>query len=273
MANESERKRWNDERWAAAWPSRERLTEAVSSYLLAAAHPRSGERVCDIGCGGGALTIAVARLVAPQGEIVGYDISAPLLGLARQRADQAEVANVRFIETDVQTGDWGESPFDLAVSQFGVMFFDEPTAAFAAIRHHLEPGGRFVFVCWQGVERNPWHLGTAFKSFLPPPRVPAPGKSPVGPFALGDDEYVHELLEAAGYTSVRGTPHATTVRAAASAVVDRWVFGQMGIPPEREEEAMASAERHLERFAVSTAAQGEDIYEYPLAFTVYEATT
>jgi hypothetical protein len=48
----------------------------------------------------------------------------------------------------------------------------------------------------------------------------------------------------------------------------------MGIPPEREEEALAIAERHLDRFVVPTAGQdeAEGIYEYPLAFTVYEAT-
>jgi SAM-dependent methyltransferase len=271
VANESETKRWNDERWAAAWPSRERLTEAVSSYLVAVAGPRPGLRVCDIGCGGGLLSIAMAQAVAPDGDVVGYDISAPLLDLARRRADDAAVANVRFVETDVQTGDLDESLFDLAVSQFGVMFFDEPTAAFAAIRGNLVPSGRFVFVCWQGVERNPWHLGTALKSLLPPPRVPAPGKSPVGPFSLGDDEYVRELLEAAGYASVRSTPHETTVRAPASAVVDRSVFGLMGILPDREEEACAMAERHLDRFAV--AGEGDNTYDYPLAFTVYEATT
>ncbi len=154
------------------------------------------------------------------GQVVGYDVSAPLLELARQRADHKSVANVRFVETDVQAGGWADCPFDLAVSQFGVMFFDEPTAAFAAIRGHLVPGGRFVFACWQGVERNPWHLGTALKSLLPRPRVPAPGKSPVGPFALGDDEYVHEVLEASG---LRLHPrHARTRRpyVPASAVVD-----------------------------------------------------
>jgi SAM-dependent methyltransferase len=273
VANESETKRWNDERWATAWPSRERLTEAVSSYLVAAADPRPGQRVCDIGCGGGSLAIAIGHAVAPEGVVVGYDISAPLLDLARQRAEHAGVTNVRFVETDVQAGGLDESAFDLAVSQFGVMFFDEPTAAFASIRQHLVPGGRLVFVCWQGVERNPWHLGTALRSLLPPPRIPAPGKSPVGPFSLGDDEYVGELFEAAGYASVRGTPHEATVRAPASAVVDRSVFGVMGIPPEREEEALAMAERHLDRFAVEGAGEGKGVYEYPLAFTVYEATT
>ncbi len=271
MANESERKRWNDAHWAAAWPSRERLTEAVSPYLVSAADPRSGQRVCDIGCGGGSLSITFAQAVAPEGEVVGYDISAPLLELARHRVDDAGVANARFVETDVQAGGWHEPSFDLAVSQFGVMFFDEPTAAFTAIRHHLVPGGRFVFVCWQGVECNPWHLGTALKSLLPPTRLPAPGKSPVGPFSLGDDEYVRELLEAAGYTSAHGTPYQTKVRAPASAVVDRSVFGLMGIPPEREQDALVLAQRHLDRFAV--AGEGDDVYEYPLAFTVYEATT
>lgn len=272
VANEAERKRWNDERWAAAWPSRERLTESVSPYLLAAADPLTGQRVCDIGCGGGSLSITIAQAVAPEGELVGYDISAPLLELARQRADEAGVSNAHFVETDVQAGGWDQPSFDLAVSQFGVMFFDEPTAAFAAIRHHLKPDGRLVFACWQGVECNPWHLGTALRGLVPPPRVPAPGKSPVGPFALGDDEYVRELLEAAGYAAVHGTPHETTVCAPASAVVDRSVFCLMGILPESEEEALKVAQNHLERFAVAGTGEDEALYEYPLAFTVYEAT-
>ncbi len=214
VANEIESRRWNDQRWTDAWPSRERLTDAVSPYVVAAADPRPGQRVSDIGCGGGGLTIALGEGVRPDGEVVGYDISGPLLALAGRRAAEAGVANVRFVETDVQADDWGgDAPADLAVSQFGVMFFDEPTAAFAAIRGHLVAGGRFVFACWQGVEHNPWHLGTALRGLVPPPKVPAPGKSPVGPFALGDDEYVRELLEAAGFAEVRSTAHETTVRA------------------------------------------------------------
>ena len=177
MANEGESRRWNDEQWTEAWPKRERLTEAVSPYVLAAADVQSGQRICDIGCGGGGLTITLAGLVGPDGEVVGYDLSAPLLDLARRRAVESGVSNVRFIDADVQVSALNEAPFDLAVSQFGVMFFDEPTAAFAAIREHLVPQGRFVFACWQGVERNPWHIGTALAKLLPPPRTPEPGKS------------------------------------------------------------------------------------------------
>ncbi len=266
MANEAETRRWNDERWAASWPHRERLTDTVSPYLLDAVGAQAGQRVCDIGCGGGALTTKLAVQVGVDGEAVGVDLSALLLELARERAQKADVTNVRFVQLDVQTGDLVESPFDLAVSQFGVMFFDEPTAAFSAIRSYLRPGGRFVFACWQGVERNPWHIGTALRPLMPSPPVPAPGKSPVGPFALGDDEYVGELLDAAGFTGIKGTQYESTVRAPASAVVDRSLFQFMGIRPEQADNAEEIVDNHLERFAV-----GADEYEYPLAFTIHEA--
>jgi len=268
VANEAQSKRWNDEHWAASWHKRERLTEAVSPYLLQIAGARPGRRVCDIGCGGGALTLALAQVVAPDGQAVGIDISAPLLQLARHRAEQAGATNARFVQVDVQTTPLGEEPFDLAVSQFGVMFFDEPLAAFGAVRRLLGAGGRFVFACWQGVERNPWHVGTALRPLLPPPPVPGPGKSPAGPFVLGDDEYVRDLLGAAGFGSVEGTPHETTVRAPADAVVDRSLLPFMGVSPEDEDEALGVVERHLARFAV-----GPDAYDFPLAFMVYEAAS
>jgi SAM-dependent methyltransferase len=270
VANEGESRRWNDPLWTDAWPRRERLTEAVSPYVIEAAGVQPGLRVCDIGCGGGGLTIALAGLVGPHDEVVGYDVSAPLLALARARVARAGRPNVRFVEADVQVSALDGGAFDLAVSQFGVMFFDEPTAAFTAIRRLLAPEGRFVFACWQGVERNPWHTGVALRKLLPPPRTPEPGKSPVGPFALGDDEYVRELLEAAGYAGIEGAAHETKVRAPASAVVDHTLLSFMGIAPEDQEEAIAVLDRHLAQFTVDSEVEG-DVYEYPLAFMVYEA--
>jgi SAM-dependent methyltransferase len=266
VANERESKRWNDDRWTASWPNRERLTDVLSPYVLQSAGARPGQRVCDIGCGGGALAVALAQAVRPGGRVVGIDFSAPLLELARSRAADAGVGNADFVVKDVQTDSLGQDPFEVAVSQLGVMFFDEPLAAFAAIRGLLVSGGRFVFACWQGVEDNPWHTGSALRSLVPPPPVPPPGKSPVGPFAFGDDEYVRDVLSGAGFGPVESQAHATTVRAPSSAVVDRSLLPFMGVAPERRGEAEALVERHLERFAV---APGE--YEFPLAFRVYEA--
>jgi SAM-dependent methyltransferase len=267
VANEKESTRWNHEQWVAAWPKRERLTEALTPHLLEAVGAQPGQRVADIGCGGGAQTIAVGGAVGPTGRVVGFDISTPLVELARERAAAAGLGNVDFVVADVQTDGLGPEPFDVVVSQLGVMFFDEPTAAFGAIRAGLRGGGRLVFACWQGVEQNPWHTGTVMRPFVPPPRLPAPGKSPVGPFSLGDDEYVRDTLGGAGFGSVESRPVELTVRAPASAVVDRSLFGFMGVDPGRIGEVDAAMDAHLARFAV-----GDDEYEYPLAFRVYEAT-
>jgi SAM-dependent methyltransferase len=266
VANESETRRWNHPGWVAAWPERERLTDTVTPYLVKAVDARSGQRLFDVGCGGGSLAITLADAVAP-GEVVGFDISSALLELARRRAAEAGRSNVRFVDMDVQTGTLELGPFDLAVSQFGVMFFDEPTAALAAIKTRLAPDGRFVFACWQSVERNPWHVGTALRPLLPPPATPPPGKSPVGPFAFGDEEYVRELLEAAGFGSVRVEAHEATVRGPAQAVTHPSLFGLMGVPPDREEEATARLEAHLAQFAI-----GPGEFEYPLAFMIFDAT-
>jgi SAM-dependent methyltransferase len=264
--NESEHRRWNDPVWVATWPSRETLTGAVTPYLLDVIAARPGWRVCDVGCGAGPLTLPLAAAVAPWGEAVGFDISAGLLELARTRAVDTGCTNARFVEMDVQTAEDDLGLFDVAASQFGVMFFDEPTRALRALRERLTPSGRLVFACWQGVERNPWHVGTVLRPLLPAPLTPAPGKSPVGPFAFGDEEYVHELLEAAGYATVSATPHQITTRGVASAVTDPALFAGMGIAPAREEEAKALVARHLEQFAVTP-----DEFEFPLAFMVYEA--
>jgi SAM-dependent methyltransferase len=200
--------------------------------------------------------------------VVGLDISAPLLSLARDRAAAAGRRNVRFVEMDVQTGSGEDGPFDVVVSQFGVMFFDEPTVAFGAIRRRLGARGRFVFASWQDVERNPWHTRSTLRALLPAPVTPPVGKSPVGPFVLGDDEYVRDLLGAAGFGAVRCDEHELTVRGPARAIVDISQLGFIGVPPEREGEARELVERHLARFAVDGA--GEDVYEYSMAFRIYE---
>jgi SAM-dependent methyltransferase len=173
---------------------------------------------------------------------------------------------VRFVEMDMQTADGEPGPFDLAVSQFGVMFFDEPLAALTAVRGRLRPGGRLVFACWADCERNPWHVGTALRSLLPPPKLPAPGKSPVGPFSFGDEEYVRELLGGAGFARVGSVSHEIVVRGPASAAVDRSLLSFMGVPPEQEDDAARLLDKHLARFEV-----GPDEYEYPLSFRIFDA--
>ncbi len=169
-----------------------------------------GERVLDVGCGAGATSLALAVRVAP-GEVMGVDISRPLLARATERA--AEVAagdprrNVRFQEADAQTMSPPSPGFDVVFSRFGVMFFADPLAAFKNIHACLRPGGRLGFVCWRQMNENPWvtiPLGAAMPFLPAPPEPPVPGAP--GPFAFADGARTRLILEAAGFSQIEVAP-------------------------------------------------------------------
>jgi SAM-dependent methyltransferase len=251
-----------------AWPKRERLTSEVIAFVLDAAALAPGERVLDVGCGGGKTSLAVAQAVGPDGAVVGADISTPLVALARSRAAEADVDNATFHVVDMQADTVAGGPFDVAISQFGVMFFDEPVAAFANIRAHLRSGGRLAFACWQVAERNPWFFAPAIASFLAPAPAPAPGKSPTGPFVLGDPEQTVGTLRSAGFEDVAWAAHEMTAEVAPDSVVDDAQLTFMGISPDRLADARETVDRYMQQFVVSPTA-----LRLPLAFQVFRART
>jgi SAM-dependent methyltransferase len=264
--NEAERRRWNDARWTAFWPKRERLTDAVTAYVLDAAALQPGEHVLDVGPGGGKTSIAAAKAVGSAGAVVGADVSVPLRGLAERRAAESGAGNVTFCTLDVQTDTVPGGPFDAAISQFGVMFFEEPVIGFANIRAHLVPGGRLVFACWQSSEQNPWTFFSAIADFVPPPPEPALGKSPTGPFALADAVRTTEILRSAGFVDIGRTAYEITVDAPRDSVVDDDQLEVMGIAPDRLAAAQALVDAHLQQFEVTP-----ELSRFPLAFQVFEA--
>lgn len=266
-ANAAERRRWNDEHWASAWPKREQMTNAVTDILLGHVGPAAGESVLDIGSGGGIATMAAARRVGGGGRVTGADISAPLVALARQRARDRGVVNVSFVVADVQREVVPEAPFDVAMSQFGVMFFDEPVAAFRNIRGHLADGGRLGFACWQSVERNPWFAGPALAPYVSPPPPPAPGKSPTGPFSLSDPERVEAILAEAGWTDVRRSPHQVVVGVDREAIIDDEQLTFLGVAGSSLADARRAVDDHL-----ADLVDGDGRIQAPLAFQVFTAT-
>lgn len=160
----------------------------------------AGERVLDVGCGCGDTSVTLGRRVGPSGRVLGVDISPVMLERARQRA--ADQTHVRFAHGDAQTHRFDAGAFDVVFSRFGVMFFADPTAAFANLRTALRPGGRLAFVCWQSLPQNAWLavplMAAAAHITFPPP--PAPGAP--GPFAFADASRVRGILEGAGFADV-----------------------------------------------------------------------
>lgn len=203
---------WNDTagpKWVALQESLDRQIGPLGHVAMAAADLQPGERVLDVGCGCGATSIELARRVAPGGSVLGVDVSTVMLEAARAAASRAGASGLEFANADAQTAPLTPGGFDVVFSRFGVMFFAEPTAAFANLRRAMRPGGRLAFVCWQEMAKNPWMslpLSAALRH-MPPPMPPAPGAP--GPFAFADPEHVRRILGGAGFASVSLAPHET----------------------------------------------------------------
>ncbi len=196
---------WNEQagpRWVAHQAALDAQLDVLGTRTMERARVAAGEAVLDVGCGCGSSTLELARRVGAAGRVLGIDLSAPMLEVARRRASEAGLTNVGFEQDDAQTRRFPEASFDLVFSRFGVMFFADPVAAFANLRGALEPGGRLAFVCWQSLAQNPWMavpLGAMREHVeLPPPPPPdAPG-----PFAFADRARVERILAAAGFTGI-----------------------------------------------------------------------
>lgn len=236
-------------RWLANLTGFENTIAPAGEALLAHAAYRPGERVVDIGFGGGATSLAIAQAVAPDGEVVGIDISPDLAAATTRRAAAAGIANARFICADAATVSVPDAPFDRLCSRFGSMFFSEPVPAFTNLRGLLKQGGRLDLAVWGPPQQNPWMLeGMAVARRHV--EMPAPVPRAPGPFAFEEREYMEETLIAAGFSNVNivaakgelpvGGPGFAAEQAQAF-VRHALAFGQalLDYPPEVQEAAAA----------------------------------
>jgi len=210
-----------NERQAEAWNGPEsvhfvdhayrydRQLQPFTRALFERAVPHVGQVVLDVGCGSGATTIVAA---ASAERVVGIDLSRPLVELARRRAQAATIANAEFVIADAQTHDFAAGAFDLVISQFGMMFFDDPVRAFTNIRRSLRAGGRAAFVSWQGLGANEWLMliADAVRRHAELPEFEGQARGP-GMFALCEPDEIVMLLGAAGYDQMKCDPYTPTI--------------------------------------------------------------
>ena len=161
------------------------------------------DHVLDIGCGAGQTTRQAAS-AAQAGSALGVDVSAPAIERARALTRAEGLRNVTFERADAQDHRFPAERFDLAISRFGTMFFDDPVAAFVNIRRALRPAGRLVMMVWQAHERNEWDVAIdqSLEAAAGPLALPSAGPDA---FSLADPPAVTEILEAAGFAGVTFT--------------------------------------------------------------------
>ncbi len=196
---------WNDgsgKAWVEMQPILDGVLAPFEPLVVDAGNPGEGGNVLDIGCGAGATTLAMARRVGKGGRCVGLDISQPLVALATERAKAQGATNVSFVAGDAQTHAFEQGSFDAVISRFGVMFFDDPVAAFANIRKAARPGGKLAFAAWRSPAENQFMTSAARAAapFLPP--APTPDPNAPGQFAFADDARVRQILESSGWSSI-----------------------------------------------------------------------
>lgn len=193
-----------------AWLGKEAMLDGMfapfEAMLAAAVRWHRPRHVLDIGCGTGATTLAIARALAPDGSCTGADLSQMLIDRARQRAAaEPEGIHVMFRSGDASRLD-GTGPFDMAVSRFGVMFFEDPVAAFARIRAAMVPGAPLAAIAWRAPAENPFmtcaeRVAAPLLPPLPPIRPGAPGQ-----FAFADPEHVRTILSESGWRDAAISP-------------------------------------------------------------------
>jgi SAM-dependent methyltransferase len=188
------------QKWLTHLDRFEGMIAPIGEALLARADYQPDENVLDLGCGGGATSIAIGRSVAPDGKVLGLDISPDLIAAAATRAGLAGADNVRFMCADAATAQPEGAPFDRLHSRFGSMFFPEPVPAFANLRGQLKPGARIDLAVWASPRDNLWMMevmGVVRQIIDIPPTEP---RAP-GPFAFEDLDYLRSILADSGYSA------------------------------------------------------------------------
>jgi SAM-dependent methyltransferase len=199
---------WNGDA-GRAWVDAQRVLDGLfqpfEDQLVAAVSAAPARRVLDVGCGTGATTLAIARTLGDGGQCVGVDISEPMLELARARAARERVPAI-FVRADAGSYVFEPGAFDLIVSRFGVMFFDDFERAFTNLRRAVRPGGALRVIAWRSPAENPF-MTTAERAAAPLlPKMPPRQVDGPGQFAFGERARVERLLARAGWSDIDVQP-------------------------------------------------------------------
>jgi len=222
-----------------------------------------GSRVLDIAAGAGDQTLHAARRVGPAGFVLATDLSPRILEFADRNARNIGYSNVRTQVMDGENVDVEPGTFDAVISRVGLIYFPDQQKALTGFRKALRPGGRFAAIVYSTAERNQFFSIPVSiirrRANLPPP---APGQP--GPFSLGGDGVLLNVLTRAGFSNVqeKRVPAPLKMRSAAECLrFEKESFGALhtmlaGLDDVSKEAAWQEIESELAKFDSAAGFEG-----------------
>jgi SAM-dependent methyltransferase len=204
--------------WKATRENFQRTMEPVSQWLVEAIHPQPGHRVLELAAGLGDTGLIAAQLVAPGGSVLITDGSENMVAAAREHAEEVGATNVELRTMQAEWIDLPAASVDGVICRFGYMLLVDPEAALRETRRVLKPGGRVALAVWDDLEHNPW-MKVLREALVARGLAPSAVPDGPGPFALGSQDAVVELLETAGFDDIEVQPMDLVVGAAS---LDAW---------------------------------------------------
>lgn len=172
------------------------LFEPWPPRVLAAARVQPGDRVLDVACGTGVLTRETLSRVGPSGFVAGLDANPGMLAVAARLAP-----GIEWRQGTAESLPYPDASFDVVVSQFGLMFFQDRPLAVREMLRVLVPGGRLAVAVWDTLANTPAYASEV--ELLQRVAGHAAAEALRAPFALGDRKELEKLLTEAGAVSIR----------------------------------------------------------------------
>ncbi len=192
----------------------------VTSALLEQAGVHRGDHVLDVGSGYGEPGLSAAQAVGPTGHVTCLDISAEMLAFAEERSRSCGLANVTFVEGDIETTELEAQGFDVVLSRATLMYAEDPLATLRRLKSALRPSGRLAVAVWATPDKvafaTPVPVMVDMLGIDPPTGGP-------GPFALGGDGVLESLVREAGFTDVVSGTTVATYKTPSAEACTEWV--------------------------------------------------
>lgn len=270
------RQQWDmaAEAWYNWGPLLSKWLGPATELMLDKARIVTGSRVLDVAAGAGEQTMAIARRIGPEGQVLATDISGSILTYVENSARLAGHSNVQVLELDGECLDQlAAESFDAVVSRVGLIYFPDQQKALSGMIHALKPGGRVGAIVYSTAEKNPFFSIPVSiirrRAALPPP---LPGQP--GPFSLGAEGVLEDVFAQAGLINIESIRIDAPVQLDSAAECLRFEkesFGALhqmlaGLSKQEQDEAWEEIEQALKAY------ENEDGFSGPCEMVVVLGT-